>query len=638
MRYSVSYAALAAALVIAQHPALAAAPGGEEIVVTASRAPSGLTRAQLGGSVTLLQPLDLSLRQTRIVSDVLRDVPGISVSRLGGVGGQTQIRLRGSESNHTLVLIDGLEASDPFQGEFDFSALIADDLARIEVLRGQQSALYGSDAIGGVVNYLTVSGAEAPGVRGRIEGGSFGAYEGALRLAGADDRLDYVFSAGHRRSDGTPNSRFGSRDLGAENTALSGRLVYRAGPHLRLRALARYLKAEADVNDQDFAWGSPTYGYVIDSDDRSGIEQLYGLVGADLDLMDGAWTHSLTLQGVDASRDGFSGGARDSGDEGSRVKLSYVTAWRFGDEAFSHTLTGAIDWKRERFRNSGPGLSPAQALERQIENTGLAAQYDLLVDGRFGFGAALRYDENERFRNATTWRVQASYRFEGGTRLHAAGGSGIKAPGFYELFGFDPDGFVGNPDLKAERSEGWEAGVEQTLLDGRVRLDATWFDSRLEDEIYTDFSNWPISTAANRDTTSTQRGVELSAEALIGEGWRIHAAWTLLDAKEDGVREVRRPAHIGSLNLAYVDPGDAFSATLSVRYNGAMTDNNFTASGGPVVELAAFTLVNLGGEVRLSDSVRLFARVENLFDADYEEVYTYRAPGRAAFIGLRAGF
>ena len=176
------------------------------------------------------------------------------------------------------------------------------------------------------------------------------------------------------------------------------------------------------------------------------------------------------------------------------------------------------------------------------------------------------------------------------------------------------------------------------MLDGRVRLDATWFDSRLEDEIYTDFSNWPISTAANRDTTSTQRGVELSAEALIGEGWRIHAAWTLLDAKEDGVREVRRPAHIGSLNLAYVDPGDAFSATLSVRYNGAMTDNNFTASGGPVVELAAFTLVNLGGEVRLSDNVRLFARVENLFDADYEEVYTYRAPGRAAFIGLRAGF
>lgn len=638
MRYTVSYAALAAALAIAQHPALAAAPGGEEIVVTASRAPSGLTRAQLGGSVTLLQPLDLSLRQTRIVSDVLRDVPGISVSRLGGVGGQTQIRLRGSESNHTLVLIDGLEASDPFQGEFDFSALIADDLARIEVLRGQQSALYGSDAIGGVVNYLTVSGAEAPGVRGRIEGGSFGAYEGALRLAGADDRLDYVFSAGHRRSDGTPNSRFGSRDLGAENTALSGRLVYRAGPHLRLRALARYLKAEADVNDQDFAWGSPTYGYVIDSDDRSGIEQLYGLVGADLDLMDGAWTHSLTLQGVDASRDGFSGGARDSGDEGSRVKLSYVTAWRFGTEAFSHTLTGAIDWKRERFRNSGPGLSPAQALERQIENTGLVAQYDLLVDSRFGFGAALRYDENERFRNATTWRVQASYRFDGGTRLHAAAGSGIKAPGFYELFGFDPDGFVGNPDLKAERSEGWEAGVEQTLLDERVRLDATWFDSRLEDEIYTDFSNWPISTAANRDTTSTQRGVELSAEALIGEGWRIHAAWTLLDAKEDGVREVRRPAHIGSLNLAYVDPGDAFSATLSVRYNGAMTDNNFTASGGPVVELAAFTLVNLGGEVRLSDNVRLFARVENLFDADYEEVYTYRAPGRAAFIGLRAGF
>ena len=638
MRYSVSYAALAAALVTMSLAALAAASSAEEIVVTASRAPGGLTRAQLGGSVTLLQPLDLRLRQTRTVSDVLRDVPGISVSRLGGVGGQTQVRLRGSESNHTLVLIDGLEASDPFQGEFDFSALIADDVARIEVLRGQQSALYGSDAIGGVINYLTVSGTEAPGARGRIEAGSFGTTEGALRIAGADGALDYVISAGHRRTDGTPNSRFGSRDLGAENTALSGRLVYELSPNLKLRAIARYLKAEADVNDQDFAWGSPTYGYVIDSDDSSAIEQLYGLVGADLDLMEGAWSHSLTLQSMDASRDGFSGGARDSGNEGNRVKLSYVSSYRFGMEGVFHKLTGAIDWKREKFRNSGPGLSPAQALERQIENTGLVAQYDLAIGDHIGFGAAMRYDENERFRNATTYRVHASYLFESGARLHAAGGSGIKAPGFYELFGFDPDGFIGNPDLKAERSHGWEAGIEQTFLDGRVRLDATYFDTRLEDEIYTDFSNWPISTAANRDTVSKQRGVEVSAEALIGDAWRVHAAWAWLDAEEGGQEEVRRPPHIGSLNLSYVDPSDAFSATLTVRYNGETLDNNFTSTGGPRVTLPAFTLVNAGGDVRLNEGVRLFARIENLFDETYEEVYTYRAPGRAAFVGLRAEF
>lgn len=638
MRYSVSYAALAAALVTMSLPALAAASSAEEIVVTASRAQGGLTRAQLGGSVTLLQPLDLRLRQTRTVSDVLRDVPGISVSRLGGVGGQTQVRLRGSESNHTLVLIDGLEASDPFQGEFDFSALIADDVARIEVLRGQQSALYGSDAIGGVINYLTVSGTEAPGARGRIEAGSFGTTEGALRIAGADGALDYVISAGHRRTDGTPNSRFGSRDLGAENTALSGRLVYELSPNLKLRAIARYLKAEADVNDQDFAWGSPTYGYVIDSDDSSAIEQLYGLVGADLDLMEGAWSHSLTLQSMDASRDGFSGGARDSGNEGNRVKLSYVSSYRFGMEGVFHNLTGAIDWKREKFRNSGPGLSPAQALERQIENTGLVAQYDLAIGDHIGFGAAMRYDENERFRNATTYRVHASYLFESGARLHAAGGSGIKAPGFYELFGFDPDGFIGNPDLKAERSHGWEAGIEQTFLDGRVRLDATYFDTRLEDEIYTDFSNWPISTAANRDTVSKQRGVEVSAEALIGDAWRVHAAWAWLDAEEGGQEEVRRPPHIGSLNLSYVDPSDAFSATLTVRYNGETLDNNFTSTGGPRVTLPAFTLVNAGGDVRLNEGVRLFARIENLFDETYEEVYTYRAPGRAAFVGLRAEF
>jgi len=137
---------------------------------------------------------------------------------------------------------------------------------------------------------------------------------------------------------------------------------------------------------------------------------------------------------------------------------------------------------------------------------------------------------------------------------------------------------------------------------------------------------------------SRRRGVEVSAEALIGGAWRVHAAWAWLDAEEGGQEEVRRPPHIGSLNLSYVDPSDAFSATLTVRYNGETLDNNFTSTGGPRVTLPAFTLVNAGGDVRLNEGVRLFARIENLFDETYEEVYTYRAPGRAALVGLRAEF
>jgi vitamin B12 transporter len=641
VRCSVSRAAFAAVLLASPQSALAAADdttSDEQVVVTATRAGGGVPRDQLGSSVTVIQPIDLELRQTRVVSDVLRDVPGVAVSRLGTVGGTTDIRIRGAEGNHTMVLIDGMEVSDPFTGAFDFATLIADEVARIEVLRGQQSALYGAEAIGGVINYISLSGAEAPGVSGRAEGGSFGSYGGAARVAGVDGGFDYAINGAYQSSDGVPTSRFGTRDIGAENAAISGRLSYQVTPEFSLRALGRYSWTQGDVNDQDFDFTSPTFGYVIDSDDTYDLDAFYGLVGADLSLMDGAWTHALTLQGVDTQRDNFSGGALDSGTDGGRVKASYVTAWHFGDDAVRHTLTGAVDWERESFRNRGPFLTDEQSLNRHIENTGLVAQYDVLIGKSAGFGAAIRYDDNDMFDDATTWRVHGSYAFGFGLRVHAAGGSGVQNPGIFELFGFDPGTFIGNPDLKPEESTGWEAGLEQSFLDGALRIDATYFNATLKDEIYTDFSGYPISIARNRLTDSEQQGVELSVEALLDDAWRVFVAYTWLDAEENGAEEVRRPEHSGSFNLSYVDPDGAYSATLTVRYNGRTLDNNFTFSGPALVELDEYTLVNLGGDVRLTGQIRAYARVENLFDEAYEDVYTYATAGRAAYVGLKAGF
>ena len=176
----------------------------EQVIVTATRAGEGVRRDVLGASITVLEPDDLEQRQTRLVSDVLRDVPGVAVGRAGTVGGLTQVRVRGTEGNHVLVLIDGMEASDPYSGEFDFAVLLADEVARIEVLRGQQSALYGSDAIGGVIHYMTASGKDAPGVRARVEAGSFDTVEGAARFAGSSGVFDYAVSAGYQTTDGVP--------------------------------------------------------------------------------------------------------------------------------------------------------------------------------------------------------------------------------------------------------------------------------------------------------------------------------------------------------------------------------------------------------------------------------------------------
>jgi vitamin B12 transporter len=619
-----------------------------EVVITATRANEGIRSDLLGTSLTVLDPQDLEQRQVRIVSDILRDVPGIAVSRSGGVGALTQVRLRGAESNQTLVLIDGIKASDPYAGEFDFATLIADDVARVEILRGQQSALYGSDAIGGVINYITPTGKEMPGTRLRLEGGSFGTADVSARAAGVAGPLDYALSAGYQDTDGTPTARSGSRDLGAENKAASAKFIYSISDQARIKAVARYSHTEADTNDQDFNFPpGPTYGFVVDTPGSYYKNRaLYGLLRGELDTFGGHWSHAVQAQGVDAKRDGFLDNDPSYGDDGGRGRYSYETTVRFGSDAVKQSVTGALDYERETFQNRGPFLTEEQARERSLTTKGAVVQYDATINDRIGLGGALRYDDNSRFDSGTTFRLQGSYLFDSGTRLHAAAGSGTKNPGIFELYGFDPDTFIGNPNLKPEKSHGWELGVAQRFFDNRARVDVTYFDSKLRDEIFTQYdANFVFSSPENKPQDSKQKGVEVSLEGRISDEWRVDASYTYLDSKEFDsttqtmLEEVRRPKHIASLNVGWRGFENRGGVDLTVRYNGSMFDNNFTfAVPTPRVRLDSYTLVNFGGDFKVTDSVQVYARVENLFDEKYEEVFTYRTPGRAEYAGVRFSF
>lgn len=634
MRITISTAAFAAAL--ASTSALAQS---DDIIVTATRA-GGLSRDVLGISASVIGPNDLEARQTRALSDVLRDVPGVAVSRAGGAGQLTQVRMRGAEANHTMVLIDGVEASDPFQGEFAFENLIADDVARVEVLRGPQSALYGAQAIGGVISYTTASGAEASGVRGRLEYGSFDSWNGAARVAGVADALDYAVSASASRTNGTPSAVGGSRDLGADNEALAAKGVYSFSDHLRLKAVARYSRVKADVNSQDFNFPpGPTYGFVVDGDGAFKTESLYGLARLEGETFAGRWSNALTVQGASADRDNYEFGARQTGDEGRRYKASYESVLTLGDDGLRHVITGAVDFRRETYLNTSPFLNAAQALRREADNTGVTLDYEMVAHDKLGLGAAVRHDSNELFDDSTTYRAQASYLFDTGARVHAAAGSGVTNPGYYDLFGFDPTSFAGNPNLKPEKSEGWEAGAEQRFLGGSAWIDVTYFDATLENEIATNFVGPTfIASPVNLATKSPRRGVEVSGQAALGEQWRVAGSYTYLDAEQDGLEEVRRAPHIASLNVSWRSVGKRFGANLTVRYNGDAQDSNFTLTGGPRVTLPAFTLVNLGADYRLTEKLSLYGRVENLTDEDYQEIYTYASPGRAAYFGVKAGF
>ena len=609
-----------------------------QLVVTGTRATDPVPADQLGASLTIIDDEALTQRQAREIADILRDVPGLAVS---GSGGLTQVRIRGAEGNHTLVLIDGIEVSDPFFGEFEFGALAIDSAARIEVLRGQQSALYGSDAIGGVIQYVTLSGREAPGLRLRAEGGSFGTFNAAARYAGVAGDLDYAISATHIGTDGTVGARGGTRDLDKHTNALSVNTLWTPAPNARIRFVGRWSETDNEFNNQDFFPSSPTFGLAIDSPGTYvENEAFYALIGSEVDLLDGRWTHALTGQIADIDREGFSNDIRDSGNEGQRLKASYVSSLRLGTDAVRHTITFAGDWERERFRNTTPG-GFAFTGRRQIRNLGLVAEYGLTIDDSLALGAALRWDDNSRFDDTLTYRLQGSYSFDFGLRARAAAGSGIKNPGFFELFGFVDGRFIGNAALKPERSEGWEIGLEQEFADGAVTIGATYFDSTLEDEIFTAFPPPDfVATPSNRTTESRQHGVEAFLRARLGPQWRIDASYTRLSAEENGVREVRRPRNTANVAIAWTAPEQRGGLTLIVRHSGSQTDNAFLDPSfiPTTVTLDAFTLVSIAGSLRLTEGVELTARVENLFDEDYEQIFSFTNPGIGAFAGIRARF
>ena len=648
--FSASILAIVAAYPLAALADDAAKPV-EEAVVTGTRDPEGVQADRIGGSLSVITAQQFEDRQVRIVSDVLRDAPGVAVSRTGAVGEQTQVRIRGTEGNHVLTLIDGIKASDPFFGEFDYATLLADDVARVEVLRGQQSAIYGSDAIGGVINYITPTGRDLSGVRVRAEGGSQGTYGGAARVAGYANGLDYVVSGGYQKTDGYVVAPGGSRDIGSELGSLAAKLSYAVTPHLKLRAVARYTDTNADTNGQSF---SPP-GFATDSPGSSTrAVSKYGFLGADYDMLDGRWTHSLSVQGVDATRDNDAKYIRTGGDKGTRLKASYATTFRIEAGALTHRFTGAYDYERETYQNTNPpGAFAADTTRRAVKNDGVVGQYDLTVGDVAGVGGAVRYDRNDLFDNATTYRLQGFYKLSGAVRLRAAAGTGIKNPMQTELFGFNASAFpfVGNPNLKPERSEGWEAGADVTLNEGRVRLGATWFDSTLKDEIFGVFSapvalctrpGLPVttscSTTGNRATDSTQKGLELFAAAQLSDAFTLDAAYTHLTARENHVEEIRRPPNLGSVNLTWRAPGSPGSVTATVRYNGDMTDSDFSAFPTRTVTLKAYTLVNLAGALKMNETLELFGRVENLTNARYQEVYGFQTPGRALYVGVRGHF
>lgn len=612
--------------------AAAAPPIDETIVVTASLEP---VRADSSpASVTVIDERRIEALGTPLVSDLARLAPGVSVAVSGAQGSLTQIRIRGAEANHSLLFVDGIAFNDPASGnEARFETLAADGLSRVEIVRGPQSALWGSEALGGVI---AVEGADPfSGTRLSASGeyGSRDFHRSHVGLVAGGDEAGVAASLIGLRSDGIDifGGGAGDRD-GFSNLAARLKAAIRPGAHGEVGIVGHYIRATSQFD------GTPAPLFrradTLDSSrSKLGAVRAWARLGLDSDA---PWSVELDGQYLHSSNRNRNGAMPLNRTLADRLRIGGKAVRRFSAGGARHTLIAAAEREDENFAALDQAVFFAPDQRRSRGRTAYVGEWRAQWGPALSTDLAVRHDDFNRFENSTNLRATVVGRPLDRLRLHAAYGEGIAQPTFFDLYGFDPTSFIGNPDLKPERSRGVEAGV---AWEGRrLGLSATAFSNRLSDEIVEDFGTFPF-TVRNADGKSRRRGVEASAEVRPAAGLRISANYTWLDARERRTgagrasTEPRRPRH--SANVA----GDWTAGKLvlgaSLSYVGKRRDSDFDPFPALPVTLDDYVLANLRVGYRLSDSLEFFGRVENAADSDYREVFGYNSQGRSVHAGLR---
>ena len=571
-------------------------------------------------SVTVLSDADLAVRAAPYVADQLRAVPGVGVSRSGAVGGLTQVRMRGGEANHTLVLLNGVEVSDPTTGETDFGLWSGLNVAHIEVARGEQSALYGSDAIGGVVSVVT----GGDGLSGALEYGSFNTQRGDIGYATEFENGRFGFSGSGFSTDGVDTSGLGGEKDGSDSYSALMTGGFDLSPEWTMSGLLTYRSGSVETDpDSDFD------GRLNDADRETESEQW--VAGATLQGDAAGFNHVVRASYNDVTRENSASGAFVDETVGERTKLSYSPSTEFVLASGDVTLSGLVDWEREDYERVGiAGFFGDPNQTARFDTLGLAGEAQVSLDN-LSLNASIRRDDNDgAFEDATTWRTGAAYRFDGGAKIRASVGTGVKNPTFTELFGFIPANFVGNPDLKPEESTSWEIGWDHEF--DRVQTSLTYFSAELEDEIFTQFNPDFTSMAANRSGTSERSGVEAALRWTISDELDLSGAVSNITSQSDaGTDEIRVPEWTGSVGLNWMRDDMRFG--VAADYVGEQGDTDFGTF--QAVDLDPYWLVSATAELPVSERLSLTLRGENLLDEEITDVFGYNSRGAGVFIGLK---
>ncbi len=579
------------------------------IIVSGSRLDQ--TATEIGSSVSIISAETIEKLGFDFAIDAVAAAPGVTINQNGAFGGTASVRIRGASSDQTLVLMDGVPINDPSGtgGGYNFAYLDTENIERIEVLKGPQSTLWGSDAIGGVVAITTKR--PEPGVGGSAFGeyGSFNTFRGGASIGGASETGDFRLAATGITTDGiskADEANGNTEDDGYDSTTLSARGGLNLPSNIRLDGKLLYSEAMSEYD----SYSGGAQGSTADGDESTESDSLTGNVSLKVPLFDDRLENLFVVGYSDITRKNFTDGDESYSAQGDRAIYRY-------QGTFTVNAANKLAFGAEREETT------ANDSDSTID--GLFALYEFKPVEKLTLTGGVRVDDTDTFGSKTTGRVAAAYSATDQILLRASWGQGFKAPSIYQSTYVCT--FCGltepNTNLKPETSEAYDVGVEWNSPDGRAQAGIGVFHQETENMI--DFS---YTTGYDNIAFVTSEGVELTGAYQFTNWLGVSANYAYIDAEDgNGDALVRMPEHSGDVTVS-LDPDGPLSGAVLVRYNGEEPNS----SGGM---LASWTRVDLTGRYDLTDSVELFARIENLFDEQYQQILGYGTPGLSGSVGVR---
>jgi vitamin B12 transporter len=601
----------------------------DTIVVTATRIPT--PEQQIASSVTVVTADDIAARQLQSLPDLLKQVPGLNVVQTGGPGGQTSVFMRGTNSNHTKVLVDGIDVSDPSNsgGAFDFGQFLTQDIQKVEILRGPQSGLYGSDAIGGVINIITKSGAGPAQFNAGVEAGSFDTFNQTGGVSGSLDQFHYAANVAHFHSGETPVTPLDLLAPGEkriddyyDNFTASTKLGFDVTENFDLGLVARYTDTHLRLtgeNEDNFPADFPD-----SAQSANNTLQTYARATAHLLSFAGVLEQTLGIAYSNIKSSDFAPELARSDAFGERVKFDWQGIIKL---AASEKLVLGAEHQRDEI------TAPISASTRI--DSGYAELQSSFGDRLFDT-ISVRYDDNDRFGGKVTYRFAPAYLItETGTKLKGSVGTGFKAPTLNQLFQSFPDfDFFANPNLKPESSVGWDLGFEQALASDRLRFGVTYFHNKITNLI-ADSADFTTEINVGRAVT---QGVEsfVAYQPIQALTFRLDYTYTQAMDEIADQELLRRPKHKGSLNTAW-------QATRRLSLNATVLSVSSWVDGNRDFSISRlnappYTTVDLAAAYEVNSNLSVHGRLTNLLDRRYEDPVGFLQPGIGAFAGIKAKF